>query len=113
MKTVELRSGDVVWAELSPALGREQSGRRPVVVVSGTFHLELADTLAMVVPITSVDRGWDNHVLLPNAGLDRPSWAMTEQVRTISRERIVGSAGWIGPRTLHEVRTWLTGFLDI
>lgn len=113
MRTVELRSGDVVWAELSPVVGREQSGRRPVVVVSGPEHLELADTPAMVVPVTSVQRGWDNHVPLPNAGLGVPSWAMTEQVRTISRNRIVGTAGWIGPRTLHEIRTWLAGFLDI
>lgn len=112
MRTAELRSGDVVWAELSPVIGREQAGRRPVVVVSGPEHLALADTLAIVVPVTSVHRGWDNHVPLPNAGLGVASWAMTEQVRTISRQRIVDTAGWVGPRTLHEIRTWISDFLD-
>ena len=84
----EIGPGDVFWAQLGPVVGREQTGRRPVVVVSGRGHLLAATTLCTVVPVTSVDRGWPNHVFLDAAGLDHPSWAMTEQIRAISRVRL-------------------------
>ncbi|HWV49375.1 MAG TPA: type II toxin-antitoxin system PemK/MazF family toxin [Microbacterium sp.] len=113
MRTDDLRPGDVVWAELSPVVGREQAGRRPVVIISGPEHLELADTLAIVVPVTSVDRGWDNHVELSSTGLPTRSWAMTEQVRTISRSRIVARSGRIDPITLIAVRDWVRDHLDL
>ena len=51
-----LRPGDVVWVAPEIAVGREQAGRRPAMVVAGAGYLETVDTLALVVPITSVDR---------------------------------------------------------
>lgn len=36
----ELMPGDVVWARLDPTLGREQGGRRPVVVVASALYLD-------------------------------------------------------------------------
>lgn len=113
LRTADLRSGDVVWAELSPVVGREQAGRRPVVIVSGDSHLQLADTMAIVVPVTSVNRGWSNHVNLPGVELRQRSWAMTEQVRTISRDRIASALGRIDPLTLQNIRMWIHDFLDL
>ena len=40
---VDLRRGDVVWADLDPTLGREQAGRRPVLVVASDIFLAKAD----------------------------------------------------------------------
>lgn len=104
--------GEIVWVVLDPVVGREQSGRRPAVVVSSRGHLSIADTLVMVVPVTSVDRGWSNHILLRGEVLDRASWAMTEQLRTISRERLVGHAGQVDASTLADIREWIIDFLD-
>ena len=61
-----------MWAELDPVRGREQAGRRPVLVVASDLYLEQADTLAIVIPATTVDRGWPNHVRLrgPHVGLE-------------------------------------------
>lgn len=108
----ELVPGDIVWVVLNPTVGREQSGRRPAVIVSSSGHLAIADTLAIVVPVTSVDRGWSNHVLLRGNALDRASWAMTEQVRTISRQRVAALAGRVDQATLIEIREWITDFVD-
>lgn len=108
----EPEPGDIVWVVLDPTVGREQSGRRPAVVVSSRGHLSIADTLVIVVPVTSVDRGWSNHVLLRGDVFDRESRAMTEQVRTISRERVVGLAGHVDAATLTDVRQWITDFVD-
>jgi mRNA interferase MazF len=109
----DLSPGDVVWVAPDPVVGREQAGRRPAVVVSGHDYLDIVTTLAIVVPITSVDRGWPNHVALEAAELTQPSWAMTEQVRTVSRRRVAGRAGRVSASTLAEVRGWVRDFLDL
>jgi len=61
-----------------------------------------------------VDRGWPNHVPLRGAhGLDRPSWAMTEQFRTIARDRIRDVVGLVDDATLSDVDVYLRDFLDL
>ena len=65
----DLVPGELVWVAPEIAVGREQAGRRPALVVAGADHLEILDTLAIVVPATSIDphdaagEGW-----LPAAG---------------------------------------------
>lgn len=83
------------------------------MVVAGDGYLESIDSLALIVPLTSVDRGWPNHVRVEGGELPTDSWAMTEQVRAISRERIVGSAGDAADRSLAAVRVWLRDFLEL
>ena len=109
----DLAPGDIVWVAPDAAVGREQSGRRPALVVAGADYLQLIDSLAVVVPLTSVDRGWPNHVPVTGAALPSASWAMTEQVRTISRDRIVGSAGRADAETLRAVRGWIRDLLEL
>lgn len=113
--TDDLRCGDVVWVQFSPTQGREQSGRRPALVIAGDLFLNMVDTLAVVIPVTSTDRGWPNHIPLAGEGLflERDSFAMTEQLRTISRSRIVGRAGRVNAETLAAVSQWLADFLDL
>lgn len=102
-----------MWVTPDPTVGHEQAGRRPAVVISGIDYLNTIETLAIVLPVTSVDRDWPNHVPLSGVELSHPSWAMTEQVRTISRARIVGRAGRVNAATLHELRGWVRDFLDM
>ena len=110
-----LRRGDVVWADLDPTRGREQSGRRPVLVIASDLFLEQADSLAIVVPVSSVDRGWPNHVRLrgPALTLPRATFALTEQPRTITRDRITGALGQVDVATMREVDLWLRDFLGL
>jgi mRNA interferase MazF len=111
--TRDLSSGEVVWVEPDPTVGREQSGRRPALVVAGSSYLQMVDSLALIVPITTVDRGWPNHVPILDVQLPHPSWAMSEQIRTVSRERIVGRAGRVDDGTLATVREWISDFLEL
>lgn len=111
--SANLAPGDVVWVEPDPTIGREQAGRRPALVIASTDYLATVDTLVIVVPITTVDRRWPNHIPIRGADLPQPSWAMSEQVRTISRERVVARAGTVDSATLHAVRRWISDFLDL
>lgn len=107
-----IRPGSVVWVEFDPVSGREQGGRRPAVVVSSSEHLMAATTLVTVVPATSRDRGWPNHVLLRgDTSLGSATFAMTEQVRTIARDRIVGQAGQVDTQCLAEICGWVHRWL--
>ena len=106
--------GSVAWADLSPARGRERSGKRPVLVVASRGYLETVTALVVVLPVTTADRGWSNHVPLRGAhGLDRASWVMTEQVRTITRDRIGDVVGLVDDATLGDVDVYLRDFLDL
>ena len=82
-------------------------------MVAGDGYLQTVDTLALVVPITSADRGWPNHIEVFGSELDHRSWAMSEQIRTISRERVVSRAGRANDATLAAVRSWLADFLEL
>lgn len=110
---LDLVPGTAVWAWLDPARGREQSGRRPVIVVSSEGYLDVVTTLAVVVPLSTTDRGWPNHV--PVEGIDAlsTSFALTEQPRTISRERLGDTIGTVAPTTMATIRQWLADFLDL
>jgi mRNA interferase MazF len=111
---VELATGDVVWATLEPVRGREQGGRRPVLVVASNGFLGAVTTLAIVLPITSKDRGWPNHVRMTGPTLlPMPNWAMTEQVRTISRDRMSGRAGHVDEACLVVIRQYLRDFFGL
>ncbi len=107
----DLSPGDIVWVKPDPSIGREQAGRRPAIVVASADYLAIVDSLAIVVPVTAVDRGWPNHV--PVNTLGKPSWAMTEQVRTVSRARIMSNAGRVDASTLASVRDWIRDFFDL
>jgi len=67
--------------------------------------------MALVVPLTTRDRGLDHHVRLSpgTSGLPRPSWARTEEVTAVSTERFTQDAP-MGTATREEVEAlsdWL------
>ena len=103
-------AGDLYVADLGAAVGREQRGVRPVLSVSDeTFT---APGLLFAVPLTTTDRGLAHHVRIPAdpvTGLQRPSFAMTEQMRALSLARLVSPRpiGRVTPAALAEVRQWL------
>lgn len=108
-QSARVRTGEVYWVRPDTVVGRQQTGRRPFVIVASDDYLELVDTLALGVPISTTDRGWPNHVPLELPGLT--GFAMTEQLRTVSRERFDGYVGRIGPETLSAIREWLADYL--
>ena len=85
-----------------------------MLIVASAGYLDAVTTLVIVLPITTNDRGWPNHVRVDGpSGLDRASWVMTEQPRTLSRGQITGVAGAVSADCLAAVRTWLGDFLDL
>ncbi|NMG11289.1 type II toxin-antitoxin system PemK/MazF family toxin [Brasilonema sp. UFV-L1] len=86
-----MRKGDIYYADLSPAVGSEMDKRRPVLIVSNDANNRAATTVT-ILPITSnVTRVYPFEVLLnpEDSGLTKPSKVQAQQVRTISKQRII------------------------
>ena len=111
---IEIRRGDVVWGAPDPAVGVEQAGRRPLVVVSSERYLKKVPSLVVVVSVTSVDRGWASHVRLGGqTGLKDESYAMTEQIKAVDRRRIRRLVGRADEATMTEIDLWLREHLEL
>ena len=102
--------GEVWLAALDPVGRGEQGGTRPVLVVSTNAFNAWPVSLVIVVPITTRDRWFSHHILVAGGGLDRPSFAMPEYVRSVAQRRLQRRLGAADQRTLTDVDGWLRRF---
>ncbi|MBE9058725.1 type II toxin-antitoxin system PemK/MazF family toxin [Sphaerospermopsis sp. LEGE 08334] len=87
-----MKRGEIYFANLSPAIGSEMDKRRPVLIVSNDANNN-ASTTVTILPITSnTSRIYPFEVLLnpEDSGLSKPSKVQAQQIRTISKQRILG-----------------------
>jgi mRNA interferase MazF len=104
--------GEIWLADLGDPIGREQGFRRPVLVVSND-GFNTATPVKIVVPLTTTNRGWDNHISVncDGTGLEKPSWAMVEHVRSVSAQRFTRRIGIAPDEVVREIIDWLTDAL--
>lgn len=98
---------EVWFAALDPVGPGEQGGTRPVLVVSTNRFNDWPVNLVIVVPITTRDRGFAHHIAIVGGGLDRPSFAMPEYVRSIAQRRLQHRLGVATHSTVVTVDDWL------
>ncbi|KKW22959.1 MAG: transcriptional modulator of maze/toxin, mazf [Candidatus Kaiserbacteria bacterium GW2011_GWB1_52_6] len=100
-----MQQGEIWFADLNPAKGSEQAGRRPIVIISGNT-LNDALPIVIVVPLTSKVKSYPTCVLI-NAnrtnGLKKDAEAVPFQIRTISKKRLTQCIGHIMPEELREI----------
>ena len=93
--------GDIVWADLDPVKGREQAGRRPVVVLSHDVFNERSGTIiAMALTSQPQRAGFPLTLELKSGKLPKPSWVKISQVRTLSTKRLGRRLGRLDPEDL-------------
>jgi mRNA interferase MazF len=81
--------GDIRWADLNPARGREQAGQRPVLILSNDVFNERSGTVIAVALTSQPQRaGFPLTLELNSTGLPTPSWVKISQIRTLAVERI-------------------------
>jgi mRNA interferase MazF len=111
-----MKRGDVYWADLIPRSGSEQTGRRPVVVISHDgFNQIPAWRSIIVVPVSSQSKRGPTVVALPAsvAGLPKPSVAVCHQVTTLDRSKLTKRIGALPPEMLGELETGLKAAMDL
>lgn len=81
--------GEIRWAELNPVRGREQAGRRPVLVLSHDVFNERSGTVIAVALTSQEPRAGFPLTLESKAkGLTKRSWIKISQIRTLSVDRL-------------------------
>lgn len=105
MATPSPSRGEVWFVDLDPTRGHEQGGRRPALVVSDDGLNRGPAGIVIVVPITGVDKKIPLHVRMepPEGGLTKASFAKPEDVRSVSKDRLIRRAGAASAGTMAEV----------
>lgn len=108
-----VRRGDIYYADLSPVVGSEQGGIRPVLIVQNDMGNRYSPTV-IAAAITSrtgktklpthievnADLGADGN---PNCGLAKNSVILLEQIRTIDKRRLKERMGTLDANTMSQV----------
>lgn len=105
--------GLVCWAELGPVRGREQAGRRPVVILSqDVFNEKSGTVIAMAMTSQPQKAGYPLTHELSTPLLGRRAWEKISQVRTLSVDRIGRRIGQLDSRQLDKPVDGLMEILD-
>lgn len=114
-----MKRGDVLWADIFPRSGSEQSGRRPVIIVSHDgFNRTPNWRSIIVVPVSSseaqAERGPTAVLLPPGAGaLPRSGVALCHQVTTLDRAKLSEKIGSLSAELLRNIEDGLKAALDL
>ena len=112
-----MRTGEIYWVNLDPAIGDEIKKRRPVIVVNGGHDKHLK--LAIVVPVTAWSKYWDENPFFislkpdSNNGLQKKSSVDCFQIRAVSHNRFAEKIGEISNHEIARIKRSITLILDI
>jgi mRNA interferase MazF len=112
-----MNRGEVYQADLSPTQGSEQSGTRPVIIVSRDA-LNAISSVVIVVPVTGREnkrRIYPSQLEIKarDGGLSKDSVALCEQLRAISKTRLKKRLGMLSNRTVAFLNLTLRITLDL
>lgn len=93
---MKVKRGDLFYADLSPVVGSEQGGIRPVLVIQNNNGNKYSPT-TIVAAITSQKKksSLPTHIKISSGGLPKDSVALLEQIRTIDKSRLKEKIGII------------------
>ena len=100
-----VKRGDIYYADLSPVVGSEQGGVRPVLVIQNDVGNKYSPTL-IITPLTSKAKklAQPTHVIIGKSfGLTEYSYALLEQIRTIDRTRLLEYVGHVDESVMVKV----------
>lgn len=108
-----MMQGEIWYANLNPAKGSEQSGFRPLVVISGNLLNEHLKVVIACPLTTSVKNYKGNVVLRPtsNNKLTKTSEILVFHIRSVAKERLVRKIGSITAKELALVKEGLNDIL--
>ena len=103
---MEVHRGEVFYADLSPVVGSEQGGVRPVLIVQNDVGNRHSPTVIAAAITSKLDKTkLPTHINLRAAdcGLAKDSIILTEQIRTLDKRRLREQAGRLPPEEMRRV----------
>ena len=103
---MNIKRGDIYYADLSPVVGSEQSGVRPILIIQNDIGNKYSPTI-IGVPITSKAKiRMPTHIAIEGNkyGLDKDSIILAEQIRTLDKSRLKEKVGRLDKKVLEQVK---------
>ena len=103
---MNIKRGDIFYADLSPVVGSEQGGLRPVLIVQNDVGNKYSPTViaaAITSQMTKTRLPTHIDVYAENFGLSRDSVILLEQIRTIDKRRLREKMGHIDDGLMQKV----------
>ena len=104
-----IKRGQIYYADLTPTVGSEQGGCRPVLIIQNDKGNKYAPTV-IIAPITSqisTKHTIPTHKKITCDDLPKKSMVLLEQVRCIDKKRLREYVGTVTPHTMEQVRLGL------
>lgn len=102
MKPLNIRRGQIYYADLSPVVGSEQGGLRPVLIIQNDIGNSHAPTvIAAAITSRFSKANLPTHINIK--GLARDSMVLLEQIRTIDKRRLKNYMGEVDTETMEQI----------
>jgi mRNA interferase MazF len=101
-----VKRGDIFYADLSPVVGSEQGGVRPVLIVQNDVGNRHSPTVIAAAITSQINKArLPTHIELDggDSGLARDSVVLLEQIRTLDKRRLKERMGQLDERTMYAV----------
>ncbi len=94
---MDVKRGELYFADLSPVVGSEQGGVRPILVVQNDIGNKYSPTVIAAAVTSRLDKSkLPTHIEIPRSvGLVKDSVVLLEQIRTIDKRRLKDKIGEI------------------
>ena len=100
-----LHRGEIYYADLSPVVGSEQGGIRPVLVVQNDIGNKYSPTVIVCAITSQLEKAkLPTHIEVGvECGLSKPSVALLEQIRTIDKRRLQEKIGELDLKKMSQI----------
>ena len=96
MARLKIKRGDIFYADLSPVVGSEQGGIRPVIIIQNDIGNRYSPTVIVAAITSQINKAkLPTHVEISSEeyGLNRDSVVLLEQIRTLDKKRLKEKIG--------------------
>jgi mRNA interferase MazF len=110
VNNVVVKRGDIFYGDLSPVIGSEQGGVRPVLVIQNDIGNKYSPTVIVAAITSQINKAkLPTHVELAadNYGITKDSVILLEQIRTIDKKRLKEKIGHLSEELMKQVDTAL------
>lgn len=108
---MSVKRGDIYYADLSPVVGSEQGGTRPVLIIQNDVGNKFSPTVIAAAITSKTDKSkLPTHidVYAEHYGLARDSVILLEQIRTIDKKRLKEKMGHLDDDVMNRVNNAIT-----
>ena len=103
---MNVHRGDIYYADLSPVVGSEQGGIRPVLIVQNDVGNRFSPTVIAAAITSQKDKAkLPTHIELScgSSGLSKESIVLLEQIRTLDKRRLKECMGRLDPEAMQRI----------